>query len=280
MSYVLWGVLVLFWAMLKSAGAWELLAHRIVWSFVFVVVCLLVLRRPWTWVRLARSLWPRLVLAAVLVAANWVTFIWAVNSNHVAETSLGYFLNPLLNVVLGAIFFRERPTPASLLGIGVAAVGVGVIGVAMTKTVWVALTLAATFGAYGVVKKRSPLGSLEGLAVESGLLAPLALAYLLWLGPGGTWGTTPTLTALLVASGPVTALPLWLFAIAAPRIPLGLLGMLQFVAPSITLILGVTVLGQTVPTLYWVGMGFVWAGLALYLGSVLRRKAPVPGPPK
>ncbi len=268
--YVLWGFTALYWPLIKQAGALELLANRVVWSFVLVVVLLLVLRRPWAWVRTLRYTWPRLLAAAVLIALNWLTYIWAVNAGHVAEASLGYFLNPLVNVVLGMAIFHERPTRQSLLGILFAALGVGVIAFVMAKTVWVAIVLALTFGVYGVVKKRAVLGALEGLAVESGVLVPIAVGYLLVLGPAGHLGTGVGPTLLLIGAGIVTAVPLWIFAIVAPRIPLSTLGMLQFVSPTLQLLTGLFVLGQQVPPLYFAGLALVWIGLGVYLAGSLR----------
>lgn len=278
LAYMVWGVMVLFWPLLGRVGAWEILAHRVIWSSLFVVLCLVVLRRPWGWLRRLRHYGWRLAAAAVLIGLNWVTFIWALIHGFVAETALGYFLNPLLNVLLGMLVFRERPTRAALAGVGCAAAGVAVISVVMSSTVWVALSLATTFAVYGVVKKRAPVGALEGLAFESTVLAPLALAYLAWLGPGGTFGTDLPLSLLLVLAGPLTALPLGLFAAAAPRLPMSLLGMLQFIAPTTSLVLGVTVVGQRVPLGYWLGLALVWTGLALYLTSSVRRR-PVPTEP-
>ncbi|HET7723375.1 MAG TPA: EamA family transporter RarD [Propionibacteriaceae bacterium] len=268
--YVMWGFTALYWPLIKQAGALELLANRIVWSFVLVALLLVVLRKPWGWVRTLRYTWPRLLAAAVLIALNWLTYIWAVNAGHVAEASLGYFLNPLVNVVLGMAIFHERPARQSLLGIAFAAIGVAVIAFVMVKTVWVALVLAVTFGLYGVVKKRAVLGALEGLAVESGVLLPLALGYLVVLGPAGHLGTGVAPTLLLVGAGIVTMVPLWIFAIVAPRIPLSTLGMLQFVSPTLQLLTGLFVLGQRVPPLYFVGLALVWVGLGVYLTGSLR----------
>lgn len=269
-TYIFWGFTTLYWPLIKQAGALELLANRVLWSLVFVVVVLLVLRRPWTWLKSLRYSWPRLLAASVFIALNWLTYIWAVNNGHVAESSLGYFLNPLLNVVLGMIVFGERPSKQSLVGIGFAALGVAVIAVVMTKTIWVALVLATSFAVYGVFKKRAVLGALEGLAVESGVLAPVALGYLIWLGPSQHLGTGVGPTLLLMGAGLVTAGPLWLFAIAAPKIPLSTLGMMQFISPTIQLLTGIFVLGQRVPGLYWVGLGLVWVGLGFYLTGSLR----------
>jgi len=269
-TYILWGFTALYWPLIRQAGALELLANRVLWSLVLVVIMLVVLRRPWTWLKSLRFIWPRLLAASVFIALNWLTYIWAVNAGHVAEASLGYFLNPLLNVVLGMIVFGERPARQSLLGIGFAAIGVAVIALVMTKTIWVALVLATSFAVYGVFKKRAVLGALEGLAVESGVLVPMALGYLIWLGPSQHLGTGVGPTLLLIGAGVITAGPLWLFAIAAPRIPLGTLGMMQFISPTIQLMTGILVLGQRVPTLYWVGLGLVWVGLGFYLTGSLR----------
>ncbi len=270
-AYVLWGLVVLFWPLLKHVPAGEILAHRIIWSFVVVAVALVVLKRPWRWVRTVLSDWARLLPATVLIAVNWGVFIWAVNAGHVAETSLGYFLNPLINVALGMLFFRERPGPAALAGVLLAAIGVASIALVMTATVWVSLVLGFSFGLYGAAKKRTHLGALEGLALESGLLTPIAIGYLLWFGSGAFSGSVRD-ALLLFAGGVITAVPLWLFAKAAPRIPLGVLGMLQFVAPTMTLILSVTWFGQRVPWVFWLGLGLIWAGTALYLAVFLRAR--------
>lgn len=269
-TYILWGFTALYWPLIKQAGALELLANRVVWSFVLVVIMLVILRVPWTWLKTLRFIWPRLLAASILIALNWLTYIWAVNAGHVAEASLGYFLNPLLNVVLGMIVFRERPSRQSLIGIGFAALGVAVIAMVMTKTIWVSLVLATSFALYGVVKKRAVLGALEGLSVESGVLLPIALGYLVWLGPSQHLGTGVAPTLLLIGAGIITAGPLWLFAIAAPRIPLGTLGMMQFISPTIQLLTGLFVLHQQVPPLYFLGLGLVWVGLGFYLVGSLR----------
>lgn len=269
-TYILWGFTALYWPLIKQAGAPELLANRVLWSLVLVVVLLLVLRRSWTWVKSLRYLWPRLLAASVFIALNWLTYIWAVNNGHVAEASLGYFLNPLLNVILGMIVFGERPARQSLVGIGFAAIGVAVIAVVMTKTIWVALVLATSFAIYGVLKKRAVLGALEGLAVESGVLVPVALGYLIWLGPSQHLGTGVGPTLLLIGAGVITAGPLYLFALAAPHIPLGTLGMMQFISPTIQLLTGIFVLHQQVPPLYFVGLALVWVGLGFYLTGSLR----------
>lgn len=271
-AYVWWGFVVLFWPLLGHVPAAEVMAYRVVWALAVVIVCLAVFRVPWNWLGTARAEWPRLLPASLFVGANWLIYIWAVNSGHVAEASLGYFLNPLVDVAVGMIVLRERPGRAAVIGVLAAAVGVAVISTVMAATIWVALLLAFSFSAYGLVKRRVAIGPLPGLAVETAFLTPIALIYLLSQGTGAFTHDVPT-SALLVASGAVTVVPLYLFAIAAPRLSFGLLGMLQYIAPSIMLAIGITVLGQSVPDLYWPGLALVWVGFACYmLGTMAQRR--------
>lgn len=275
-AYALWGLFPLYWPLLRPAGALEILAHRIAWSFVFVSVALLAVRTPWAWARsvVRRTHLPRLVAASVLIAVNWLTYIWSVNAGLVVEASLGYFINPLVNVGLGVLLFGERLTGGARLGGLLALAGVGVIAWEHASTLWVSLVLAFSFGFYGVAKKRASLPALPGLFVESAILLPAAVGYLAWVhvAGGGELGRTASTTSLLVLSGLVTALPLWLFAIAAPRLPLGVVGMLQYLAPTIQFVLGITVFGQHVSFSYWVGLLCVWTGSMMYLVLTLRSR--------
>lgn len=268
-AYLWWGVVVLFWPLLDHVAALEVMAYRVVWALAVVLLCLVVFRVPWNWLAVARSEAPRLVPAAFLVGANWLTYIWAVNSGHVAEASLGYFLNPLVNVAVGMVVLRERPGRAAVTGVLAAAAGVVVITTVMAATVWIALLLAFSFSAYGLVKRGVTIGPLPGLAVETAVLTPLAVGYLLVAGSGAFASDVAT-SLLLVASGVVTVVPLYLFAIAAPRLNFGLLGMLQYIAPTTMLLIGVTYLGQYVPGLYWVGLALVWVGFACYMVGAAR----------
>ncbi len=274
-AYVIWGFFPLLFPLLKPAGPLEILAHRIIWSMVAVGVVLLALRRPWGWLReaLSRKRLPWMVAGSLLIGANWLTFIWAVNNNHVVESSLGYFINPLVNIVLGVLIFGERMSRGGLIGTIFAAVGVVVIAWENWAGLWVSLTLAATFGLYGVVKKRATLPALEGLFLESGLLSPLAIAYWVFLALTGasTFGVGAQHTGLLMLAGVLTAIPLWMFAIAAPRLPLGVVGVLQYLGPTIQFLLGITVFGQVVSPSYWAGLVLVWCGSAVYLWSVFNR---------
>ena len=270
-AYVWWGLVVLFWPLLEHVPSGEVMAHRVVWALVLVLACLLVFRVPWDWVPVARAEFVRLLPAAFLVGTNWLTYIWAVNSGHVAEASLGYYLNPLVNVAVGMIVLRERPGRAAVVGVVAAAIGVVVITTVMAATVWIALVLAFSFSAYGLVKRGVKIGPLPGLAVETAILLPVAVSYLLVAGTGALTSNVPT-ASLLVASGAVTVVPLYLFAMAAPRLPFGLLGMLQYIAPTIMLLIGVTYLGQSVPGLYWVGLALVWVGFACYMFGVVNAR--------
>ncbi|HOA89538.1 EamA family transporter RarD [Propioniciclava tarda] len=272
-AYFLWGLFPLYWPLLKPAGAFEILAHRIVWSFVSVLLVLLVLRQSWRWVAgvFTRANFPRLLAATLLIALNWVTYIFAVNSGHVVEASLGYFINPLANVLFGVLFFGERLGRGGRLGGLLAVAGVVVIAWGSFETLWVSLTLALSFGLYGVAKKKAHLPALQGLLVESGLLVVPCAAFLIVLAATGTgqFGTSVPADALLMLTGPITAIPLWLFAIAAPRLPLGVVGILQYLAPTIQFMIGVLVVGQHVTPTYWLGLVLVWIGSAVYLREAL-----------
>lgn len=268
-AYSLWGVLTLFWPLLEPAGAVEVLAHRVVWSLLVVGVAL-ALRRRWAWVRqLLRT--PRalaaLAVAAVLISANWGMFIWAVTSGHVVEASLGYFINPLVSVVLGVVVLRERLDKRRWAAVGLATLGVGWLTAGYGSPPWVALALAGSFAVYGLIKKLATVGPLESLAVETAVLVVPALGYLVWLAVAGRGqflaGGASWHDLLLASAGVVTAVPLLLFATAATRIPLSTVGMLQYLAPSLQLACGVLVLGESLDGRQLIGFGLVWAALVL-----------------
>lgn len=275
-AYALWGLFPLYWPWLKPAGPFEILAHRIVWSFVFVAVVLLILRTPWGWVKsvFERAHLPRYLAMSLLIAVNWGVYILAVNSGHVVEASVGYFINPLVNVVLGMVFFGEHLGRGGRIGALLAFGGVLVLGWGSLPTLWISLLLAGSFGFYGVAKKKTTLPALQGLLVESGFLALPSAGYLVFLGLTGSlqMGHVATTDLLMVMSGPVTVLPLWLFALAATRLPLGVVGVLQYLAPTVQLILGITLFGEKVSPAYWAGLILIWVGSVFYLTSTLRPK--------
>ena len=269
-AYTLWGLFPLYFKLLQQVPALQILAHRMVWSLLLVFLILLVLKR-WAWMRLLRE--QPLVLArfagsALLLACNWGTYIWAVNHNHVVEASLGYYINPLLNVALGTVILHERLRRMQWVAVGIAALGVGWMTTEVGHVPWIALTLAFSFASYSLLRKTAPLGSLEGLAVETAVLFPLALAYLAWESAQGAnvfassgW----SLRWLLIAAGPVTTIPLLLFAAGARRIPFSLLGILQYLTPSILLGLGVWLYHEPFGANKAIGFGLVWAGIAVYV---------------
>lgn len=285
-AYSLWGLFPIYWVLLRPASPLEILAHRFVWSLVFVTV-LIALARNWSKLRAAlRSRRTTLVLgaAAILIAANWFTYVYGVNNGFVVETSLGYFINPLVSVVLGVLVFRERLRPAQWAAVGLATIAVIVLTVDYGRLPYLALTLAFTFAFYGLLKKLAPVESVVGLAIESGVLALPAIAVLVVLSARGdlAFGQVSTgNTLLLLSAGVVTAVPLLFFASAARRVSLSTLGLLQYLAPTLQLILGVTVFQEAMPPVRLLGFSLVWLALVIFSLDGLwgRRPAPCPEQP-
>ena len=243
-AYLLWGVFPIYFKALQHVAPLEILGHRIVWSLAVCAVLLLALRRLQWLADLRRQ--PRVaawfVASSVLVAANWFVYIWAVNAGRVVDASLGYFINPLVNVLIGAAFLHERLRPAQWAAVGIAATGVAWLTWQAGAVPWIGLVLAVTFGVYGLLRKTAALGAIEGLTLETVLLTPVAAAYLLWLAHSGASGFVDgdaTTRLLLLAAGPITAVPLLLFAAGARRIAFSTLGLLQYLGPSLQLLLGV-----------------------------------------
>ncbi len=275
-AYTLWGLFPLYFKLLHAVPAMQILAHRMVWSLLLVLGILIVLRR-WSWMKLLReqpAVLARFAGSALLLATNWFTYIWSVNHGHVVEASLGYYINPLMNVALGTLILHERLRPTQWMAVAVAAAGVLWMAVGVGHLPWLALLLAVTFAGYSLMRKIAPLGSLEGLAVETAVLLPVALLYLAWTSRAGTnafelgdW----RLRVLLMCSGPVTALPLLAFAAGARRIPFSLLGILQYLTPTLLLVLGVTLYHEPFGPQKALGFGLVWSGIALYIGEGLLR---------
>jgi chloramphenicol-sensitive protein RarD len=266
-AYLCWGLFPLYWPLLEPAGAVEILAHRVVWSLVAVVVLLLVTGRSLRALPGDRRRLRLLAAAALLIGVNWGVYIWGVNNHHVVETSLGYFINPLVSVGLGVLVLGERLRRSQWTAVAVAAAGVVVLTVAAGRPPWIALVLALSFGAYGLVKKVVGVGAVEGLVVEAAVLTPVALSYLLVVGAFGhgnfsTHGAGHAL--LLTTTGVVTAIPLLAFAGAASRVPLNRLGLLQYMTPTIQFLIGVLVRHETVSTGRLVGFGLVWIALAVF----------------
>jgi chloramphenicol-sensitive protein RarD len=267
-AYVLWGAFPLFFPLLKPAGAGEILAQRIVWSLL-AVVAILAVRRNLSFLpallRDRRRL-GLLAAAAVLVAINWGTFIYAVNSDHVIEGSLGYFITPLVSAAFGVFVFREKLRPRQIAALALGAVAVTVLTVDYGRLPWIALTLAFSFGTYGLVKKLAGVGAAESLALETLILLVPAGAYIAYAestGSGTFTGHGAGHTLLLIASGPVTAIPLLFFSAAVTRVALTMIGMLQYIAPVLQFLVGLIVVSEAMPASRWIGFGLVWAALVV-----------------
>jgi chloramphenicol-sensitive protein RarD len=268
-AYLLWGVLPAFWKLLGAVPPLEVLANRVLWSLLFTLALLAALGQLGDLLAALRSPRERLGLgaASVFIALNWGIFIWAVQANRIVETSLGYYLNPLINAALGVALYRERLAPAQVAAVLLAAFGVGAQIVAYGGVPWVALALAATFSCYGVAKKRTAVPALASLSFETAALAPLALAWLALGAParGGALASGDGLTrTLLVASGPITAAPLIAFSAAARRLPFTVLGLFQYLSPTISLVLAVVAYGEPFTRAHALSFSCIWLALALY----------------
>jgi chloramphenicol-sensitive protein RarD len=277
--YLIWGFVPLAFQAVNrlGVGPWEILAHRIVWSipvaFLFVFLAkqgrqaITVLKNPRT------LAW--LFLSSLLIATNWVVFIWAVTSNRLLESSLGYYINPLVSMAAGALIFRERIDRIGQAAIGLALVGVTVQAVALGQLPWVSLVLALSFGGYGVVRKQVAADAQTGFLVETLLVGFAAVAYIAWLaGQGGSHFADPTTALWLIACGPITAIPLVLFSWAARRVPLSLMGFLQFIAPTISFVIGL-MQGEAFTPLRALSFAFIWGGAAVFLHGMWRRSRTV-----
>ena len=276
-TFLIWGVVPLYWHLLKAVPSFQIIAHRIVWSAVLVLGWLL-LKHGRTWWRQVRAqprAVPLLGVSSLLIAFNWGLYIWAVSAGHVVETSLGYFINPLINVVLGVLVLRERLSPAQWIAVGFALVGVAWLTLQAGSPPWIALGLAASFGLYGLVRKLVAVDPVAGLGLESLYLFLPSLAYVLWAETGhgggfsGAWG--PGIDLLLVFGGVVTAVPLIGFAYSVRRIPLSVVGLLQYIAPTLQLLLGVWFFHEPFDASRALGFGAIWLGLAIYAGEGLWR---------
>ncbi|SHE46074.1 EamA family transporter RarD [Streptoalloteichus hindustanus] len=272
-AYLLWGLFPAFWPLLRPAGPFEILGHRLAWTFMVMSMLVLATGRWRTLRALPSRGWLLVTAAAVLIAVNWATYIYGVNSGQVVETALGYFVNPLFSVLLGVVVLGERLRGAQWVALAVAGGAVVVLTVDYGRVPLIALTLAVTFGIYGLIKKTVPLDSASSLAAESAVLGPLAAAYVLWLewtGAGTFAGGGVGHALLLVLTGPITAVPLVLFGAAARRVPLVTIGILQYLAPILQFAWGVLVVREDMPASRWLGFGLVWVALAIFTVDAVR----------
>ena len=280
-AFFCWGLFPLYFHAIGEVPAMEILAHRMLWSLLFLCIVLTV-RSQWKWLpQVLRQ--PRVlgsfVASAVLLTANWFVYIWSVNNGHVIDASLGYFINPLVNVLLGLIVLKEKLRRGQWIAIGIAASGVAWLTWQAGQLPWIALILGITFGSYGLLRKTAALAALEGLSLETMILFPLALIYVVWLTIHGqnTFINSEfdSTRWLLAAAGPITAIPLLLFAAGARKIPMAVLGLLQYLSPTMQALLGVWVFHEAFPTPRLIGFIVIWAALALYVAEGLwasRRK--------
>ena len=275
LAYGLWGLMPLYFRLMAPATAIEVVAHRIVWSLALLLLWLGVRGQLGPlWRRLDARLLARLALAALLVSINWLTYVWAVTHGRTLDASLSYFLLPLFNVALGVLLLGERLTRGEWIGVMLAALGVGYLALVSPRLPWVALVLAASFGVYGLVKKQTELPAAEGMALETGLIALPALAVLGWLATRGqlAFGQAGAGTdALLISTGLMTTVPLVAFAVAARRLTLAALGMLQYISPTLQFLLGVFVLHEPVDAQRLAGFAAVWLGLLVFSAGAYRR---------
>ena len=273
-AYALWGAFPLYWPLLEPAGAIEILAHRVLWSLVTMSIIVLLMRRTSQLRALVadRRVFLRLAFAAAVISVNWATFIWGVNNERVVETSLGYFINPLVTVLMGVFILGERLRPLQWAAMAVAGLAVVVLTLDYGRLPWVALVLALSFGCYGLAKKTANAGAVESLALETALIAPLAAAYVGWLAwqgqaQFGAHGAGHAL--LLTTTGIVTAIPLICFGAAAIRVSMVSLGMLQYLAPTLQFALGVFWFHEDMPAGRWVGFALVWVALLVFTAEAV-----------
>ncbi|OQY30645.1 MAG: EamA family transporter [Anaerolineaceae bacterium 4572_5.1] len=267
-TYILWGFFPIYWKQLHHISATQLIGHRITWSFV-ILILVIIATRQWGKFRakLDASTLKAHGMAALLLGVNWLTYVWAVNNGYIVESSLGYFINPLFSVLLGMIFLRERLRPVQWIPLGLATSGVIYLTFAYGRLPWIALLLAFSFGFYGLLKKKSTLGSLYGLTLETGIMLLPALGYLIYKftqGQGAFLQINAATDLLLIGAGVITSVPLLLFALAAQRIPLTMIGLMQYIAPTIQFLIGVLLYKEEFTSSQAIGFGIIWFALIFF----------------
>lgn len=264
-AYTLWGLFPIYWPLLKPANPLEIVSHRAVWTLVFCFIILALTKTLKSTLSLLKR--PKIVaglfLSSILISINWIIYIYAANNEHVVEAALGYYINPLVVIATGVIVLKEKMRPLQWLAVGIAAIGVGVLTFDYGRLPWIALGLALSWGSYGLVKKQLGLGALEGLSIETLLSSGAYLGYLIWLGNTGEgqFSHSLKLTLLLIGGGAVTAIPLLLFNGSTNRLPLTLVGLLQYITPTIQFCIGVWYYHEAMPAARWVGFVIIWVAL-------------------
>ncbi|MBW0274711.1 protein rarD [Nocardia sp. MH4] len=285
-AYLIWGMFPAFFGLLAFASAAEVVAQRIIWTLVVVLIVLALTGRLRQMRGIDARTWRLAAAASAAIAINWGTYVYGVNSGHVVECALGYFINPLVTVAFGVVLFRERLTRAQWLALGLGALAVVVLTVDYGRPPVIALVLACSFATYGLVKKVITLDALRGIAAEGIVAVPFALAFLIALMATGRseFTSTPAHFGLMLATGPVTLIPLLLFAVAAQRVPLSTMGILQYLTPALQMAWGVAVMHEPMPASRWAGFALIWAALAVFTTDALRRNrrarraTPAPAP--
>lgn len=273
---MVWGFLPIFFKQLSAVPALEIIAHRVIWA-VPLLIAIMAFRRQlgeygnalWHWASLR---W--MLVSALLISVNWLIYVWAVNNGHILAASFGYYLNPLLNILMGTLFLKEQLNQTQLAAVAVAAIGVAAMGSGALDTLWISLSLAASFCAYGLVRKMAPVGSVPGLAIETSLILPFALAGAYWFSEQpahGGWGSSQSISLLLAAGGAITAVPLLLFATAARRMPYSALGFVQYLAPTLQFLVGIVLYNEPLTTARMISFMLIWLALAIFSWDGLRR---------
>ncbi|CAB4911683.1 unannotated protein [freshwater metagenome] len=264
-AYVIWGAFPLYWPLLEPATPLEIVSHRAVWSLFFCLIALGLSKQLKSTYALLKNprVFIRLLLAAALISVNWIVYIWGVNNGHVVECALGYYINPLIIIAFGVIMLREKMRALQWTAVGFGALGVIVLTIDYGRLPWIALALALSWGSYGLVKKQLNLGALEGLAIETLLSLPFYGGYLIYIGLNGTGqlGSSAGLSILLIGAGIVTAIPLLLFNGSTTRLPFTIIGLLQYITPTLQFSIGVWVRHEAMPTARWIGFLIIWAAL-------------------
>ncbi|GAB6256566.1 EamA family transporter RarD [Peribacillus sp. N1] len=278
LSYMMWGVVPIYWKFLQGVGATEILAQRVLWSFVFMLVLLMFMKKWQAFLAYVKNilgnpkLFAALLTASLLVTANWGVFIWAVNTGRILDTSLGYYINPLVSVLLGVIVLKEKLSGAQIISFLLAGIGVLILGIHFGTIPWISLVLAMTFGLYGLAKKMIKAEAAIGLTLETMMVTPLALGYLIYLMNRSEmqFFTAGSTSLLLVGGGIVTALPLLYFAKGAEKIPLSMLGIFQYIAPTLSLLIGVFIYHESFTKAHLLAFLFIWSALAVYTLSITK----------
>lgn len=286
-AYIIWGLLPVYWRQIETVSPYEIIAHRIFWSFIFMVLYILFtgrwqyLKTNLTFIFSDRKKALSLVAASIIISINWLTYILAVNQGHILEAGLGYYINPFVSILLAFFILKERFSKGEWLAIFIVSLGVIYMSLGVGHIPWLALTLAVTFGVYGLIKKTINIDATYALAVETAVLAPIALLYILYLNASGVntldFGLNRD-TMFTMGTGVVTAIPLLLFALGAVKIPLSLTGLLQYIGPTLMLFIGIFLYGESFTAAHQIAYGFIWVGLILY--TLLRFKASRPRRPK